>query len=113
MGFFKRLASVFGFGQEAVKNEQDDDSGGGIYNSGDGDKPREANHPRFQRKGFGVPVQVAVERSHLLQPCAAGDGGIQVLICFPFWNSFYSVVDCFIMLDYIAVWVTRLVVNFS
>lgn len=72
MGFFKKLAAVFGFGQEEVKNEEDDSS--------------ESNQPRFRetglpRKGFGVPVQVAVERSYLaplLQPSAAGDGGIQV-----------------------------------
>ncbi|CAH2079317.1 unnamed protein product [Thlaspi arvense] len=34
------------------------------------------------RKGFGVPVQVAVERSDpgpILQPCAASDGGVQGL----------------------------------
>lgn len=79
MGFFKKLASVFGFGQE----EEDD--------SGDGDKLREDTQPIFRqtglpRKGFGVPVQVSVQRSHLaplLQPCAAGDGGIQVCN-FPF-----------------------------
>ncbi|KAG2249422.1 hypothetical protein Bca52824_089050 [Brassica carinata] len=83
MGFLKKLAGVFGFGQEAVKNEEDDT----VIDSGDGDKRRENNQPRFRetrlpRKGFGVPVQVAVERSQLgpvLQPCSAGDGGIQGL----------------------------------
>ncbi|XP_010439920.1 PREDICTED: uncharacterized protein LOC104723284 [Camelina sativa] len=78
MGFFKKLAGVFGFGQEVLKDDDDDR---GIDDSGD------VNQPRFRetglpRKGFGVPVQVAVERSNLaplLQPCAAADGGIQGL----------------------------------
>ncbi|ESQ55621.1 hypothetical protein EUTSA_v10027517mg [Eutrema salsugineum] len=84
MGFLKKLAGVFGFGQEVVRNEEDESTG---IDSGDGDKRREDNQPKFRetglpRKGFGVPVQVAVERSQLgpvLQPCFAGDGGIQGL----------------------------------
>ncbi|XP_010434596.1 PREDICTED: uncharacterized protein LOC104718528 [Camelina sativa] len=80
MGFFKKLAGVFGFGQEVLKDDDDDDTG--INDSGD------VNQPRFRetglpRKGFGVPVQVSVESSNLapplLHPCAAGDGGIQGL----------------------------------
>ncbi|CAN8231553.1 unnamed protein product [Cochlearia groenlandica] len=76
MGILKKLAGLFGFGQE---DDYDDDVG---ESSGDGD-----NHPKFRetglpRKGFGVPVQVAVEKSRLgpvLQPSAAGDGGVQGL----------------------------------
>ncbi|CAH2078716.1 unnamed protein product [Thlaspi arvense] len=87
MGFLKKLAGVFGFGQEVVRNEDDDGGDGTGIDSGDGDKRRGDNQPRFRetglpRKGFGVPVQVAVERSQLgpvLQPCAARDGGIQGL----------------------------------
>ncbi|KAJ0236823.1 Phospholipid hydroperoxide glutathione peroxidase [Hirschfeldia incana] len=87
MGFLKKLAGVFGFGQEAVKNEEEDGGDDTVIDSGDGDKRRENNQPRFRetglpRRGFGVPVQVAVERSQLgpvLQPCSAGDGGIQGL----------------------------------
>lgn len=101
MGFLKKLAGVFGFGQEAVKNEEDDT----VIDSGDGDKRRENNQPRFRetrlpRKGFGVPVQVAVERSQLgpvLQPCSAGDGGIQVFL-FSFIRFSSLLVDCFIYL---------------
>ncbi|EOA17564.1 hypothetical protein CARUB_v10005925mg [Capsella rubella] len=81
MGFFKKLAGVFGFGQEVLKNEEDDNENTGIDDSGDGDEPR-FRETGLPRKGFGVPVQVAVERSNLaplLQPCAAGDGGIQGL----------------------------------
>ncbi|CAH8306412.1 unnamed protein product [Eruca vesicaria subsp. sativa] len=87
MGFLKKLAGVFGFGQEAVKNEEDDGGDDTVIDSGDGDRTRGNNQPRFRetglpRKGFGVPVQVAVERSQLgpvLQPCSAGDGDIQGL----------------------------------
>ncbi|XP_010449534.1 PREDICTED: uncharacterized protein LOC104731752 [Camelina sativa] len=78
MGFFKKLAGVFGFGQEVLKDDDDDR---GIHDSGDGDKPR-FRETGLPRKGFGVPVQVAVERSNLaplLHPCAAADGGIQGL----------------------------------
>lgn len=93
MGFLKKLAGVFGFGQEAVKNEEDDGGDGTVIDSGDGDKRRENNQPRFRetglpRRGFGVPVQVAVERSQLgplLHPCSAGDGGIQVFSFFFFF----------------------------
>ncbi|CAH8276229.1 unnamed protein product [Arabidopsis lyrata] len=77
MGFFKKLAGVFGFGQEVLKNEEDD-----INVSGDGDNQTRFRETGLPRKGFGVPVQVAVERSQLgplLQPCANGDGGIQGL----------------------------------
>lgn len=60
---------MFGFGQEVLKNEEDD--------SGDGDNQQRFRETGLPRKGFGV----AVERSQLgplLQPCANGDGGIQV-----------------------------------
>jgi hypothetical protein len=97
MGFLKKLTGILGFGHNdgggghgAVRDEDGD---GGDNNtgtvSGDGDKRREENQTRFRetgpRKGFGVPVQVAVERSNpgpILQPCAALDGGVQV--SFPF-----------------------------
>jgi hypothetical protein len=92
MGFFKKLAGVFGFGQEVLKNEEDDID---VY--GDGGNQQRFRETGLPRKGFGVPVQVAVERSQLgplLQPCANGDGGIQV------WDSCAGtvaiVVDCFI-----------------
>ncbi|KAL9287237.1 hypothetical protein AtEden1_Chr4g0294191 [Arabidopsis thaliana] len=77
MGFFKKLAGVFGFGQEVLKNEEDDID---VY--GDGGNQQRFRETGLPRKGFGVPVQVAVERSQLgplLQPCANGDGGIQGL----------------------------------
>ncbi|VVB08170.1 unnamed protein product [Arabis nemorensis] len=91
MGFLKKLTGIFGFGHNdgghgvARDGDGEGDTTGTV--SGDGDKRREDNQPRFResglpRKGFGVPVQVAVERSNpgpILQPCAASDGGIQGL----------------------------------
>lgn len=89
MGFLKKLTGIFGFGHndggghhQGVASEGD--NSGTV--SEDGDKRREDNQARFRetglpRRGFGVPVQVAVERSNpgpILQPCAASDGGVQV-----------------------------------
>lgn len=86
MGFLKKLTGIFGFGHN--------DGGGhqGVASEGDNntrtvsEDGREDNQGRFResglpRRGFGVPVQVAVERSNpgpILQPCAASDGGVQV-----------------------------------
>ncbi|CAH8278054.1 unnamed protein product [Arabidopsis lyrata] len=94
MGFLKKLTGILGFGHNdgggghgAVREEDGDGGDNTGTVSGDGDKRREENQTRFRetglpRKGFGVPVQVAVERSNpgpVLQPCAASDGGIQGL----------------------------------
>ena len=80
MGIFRRIAGFLGFVKDdghEVKDEEDDDSAS---------QPR--NRPHFKetglpRKGFSVPVQVAVDRSQpgpLLAPSDSGDGGVQVLI---------------------------------
>ncbi|CAN8245852.1 unnamed protein product [Cochlearia groenlandica] len=105
MGFLKKLTGILGFGHNDTGHGhshghghgavRDDEDGDGDNNtgkvSGDGDKRREDNNQNQQqrfretglpRKGFGVPVQVAVERSNpgpILQPCAARDGGVQGL----------------------------------
>ncbi|CAN7002374.1 unnamed protein product [Brassica oleracea var. botrytis] len=91
MGFLKKLTGIFGFGHNdgghgAARDEDGEGDNTGSV-SEDGDKRREGNQPRFRdtglpRRGFGVPVQVAVERSNaapILQPCAASDGGVQGL----------------------------------
>ncbi|BAB11097.1 unnamed protein product [Arabidopsis thaliana] len=77
MGFLKKLTGILGFGHN------DGGGGHGAVRDEDGDG---GNQTRFRetgpRKGFGVPVQVAVERSNpgpILQPCAALDGGVQGL----------------------------------
>lgn len=91
MGFLKKLTGIFGFGHNdgghgvAAREEDGEGDNTGTV-SEDGDKRREDNQQRFRetglpRRGFGVPVQVAVERSNpgpILQPCAASDGGVQV-----------------------------------
>ncbi|KAL0692908.1 hypothetical protein Bca4012_060088 [Brassica carinata] len=94
MGFLKKLTGIFGFGHNdggghgVAARDEDGDVGDHIGTvSEDGGKRREDNQPRFRetglpRRGFGVPVQVAVERSNpgpILQPCAASDGGVQGL----------------------------------
>ncbi|CAA7014500.1 unnamed protein product [Microthlaspi erraticum] len=89
MGFMKKLTGIFGFGHhEVARDGEVDGVKNGAVSGGDGgDKRREENQPRFRetglpRKGFGVPVQVAVERPNpgpILQPCAAADGGVQGL----------------------------------
>ncbi|CAF2142494.1 uncharacterized protein LOC103853728 [Brassica rapa] len=92
MGFLKKLTGIFGFGHNdgghgAAARDEDGEGDNTGSVSEDGDKRREGNQARFRetglpRRGFGVPVQVAVERSSpgpILQPCAASDGGVQGL----------------------------------
>ncbi|KAG2261852.1 hypothetical protein Bca52824_068931 [Brassica carinata] len=82
MGFLKKLTGILGFGHNDVAHGDNNETV-----SNDGDKRWEDNQPRFRetglpRKGFGVPVQVAVERSNpgpILQPCPASDGVVQGL----------------------------------
>lgn len=91
MGFLKKLTGIFGFGHNDGGHGVEDGAGDNTGKvSGDGDKHRDGNQPRFHetglpRKGFGVPVQVAVERSSpgpILQPCPASDGVLQVCLSF-------------------------------
>lgn len=75
MGLFKRIAGFLGFSRD---NPHDDDRVD--------DDEQQDTRPVFQetgvpRKGFGVQVQVAVDRPHVgpvLIPCTSGDGGVQV-----------------------------------
>ncbi|PKI46892.1 uncharacterized protein LOC116205644 [Punica granatum] len=82
MGLFRKIAGLFGFGKDDVnKDEEEDEEGGGE------EEDRNRGAANFQptglpRKGFGVPVQVPVERSNpgpVLVPCNSGDGGVQGL----------------------------------
>ncbi|KAH8521471.1 hypothetical protein Peur_040155 [Populus x canadensis] len=86
MRFFKRIAGFLGFAKDdggyEVKDQQQEEAE-------EQDDHQHPNHVRsnFQetglpRKGFGVPVQVAVERPQLgplIVPCISGDGGLQGL----------------------------------
>uniref|UniRef100_A0A2P2J712 Uncharacterized protein LOC105121582 n=2 Tax=Rhizophora mucronata TaxID=61149 RepID=A0A2P2J712_RHIMU len=93
MRFLKRIAGFLGFvrddgGQELRDHQSEED------NDNDGDHDYLHHHRqqpqagfKFQetglpRKGFSVPVQVAVDRPCLrpvLLPCTSGDGGVQGL----------------------------------
>ncbi|XVE57462.1 hypothetical protein DITRI_Ditri04bG0092500 [Diplodiscus trichospermus] len=81
MRFFRRLVGLLGFARDdghEVKDQENDH-----HND---DEPTN-NRPVFRetglpRRGFSVPVQVAVDRPQLvplLLPCTSGDGGVQGL----------------------------------
>ncbi|CAN7026956.1 hypothetical protein IGI04_025127 [Brassica rapa subsp. trilocularis] len=82
MGFLKKLTGIFGFGHnDGGHGVEDGDNTGKVDKLGDGDQPR-FRETGLPRKGFGVPVQVAVERSNpgpILQPCPSSDGVVQGL----------------------------------
>ena len=91
MRFFKRIAGFLGLakddGGNEVKDQQQQEAEAGAEEQ---DGHQHPNHVRFRsnfqetglpRKGFGVPVQVVVERPQLgpvIVPCISGDGGLQV-----------------------------------
>ncbi|CAI0418532.1 unnamed protein product [Linum tenue] len=90
MRFFRRIAGILGFvrdegGEHEEEQEKGDHEAEQQYvpphQSRDHHRPdyRETGIPR---KGFSVPVKVAVERQQpgpILIPCKAGDGGVQGL----------------------------------
>ncbi|KAL0553030.1 hypothetical protein IC582_006915 [Cucumis melo] len=80
MRFFRKIAGILGFSKDDshdVKNEDDDvDS--------DTHAPDRVHMQAtgLPRRGFSVPVQVAVNRSNpgpILLPSSSGDGGVQGL----------------------------------
>ncbi|KAF8027221.1 hypothetical protein BT93_E0205 [Corymbia citriodora subsp. variegata] len=92
MGLFRRIAGILGFGRDEVNRDDDDQR----QHRGDGDEPEEggedppnaAGRSRsyqetgLPRRGFSVPVKVAVDRpapGPVLVPCDSGDGGVQGL----------------------------------
>ena len=85
MGFLKKLTGIFGFGHnDGGHGVEDGDNTGKVDKLGDGDQPR-FRETGLPRKGFGVPVQVAVERSNpgpILQPCPSSDGVVHVCLSF-------------------------------
>ncbi|GMH26753.1 hypothetical protein Nepgr_028596 [Nepenthes gracilis] len=80
MRFFRRIAGILGLGKDDTHASKDEDD------DADAD---ETGHDQMNvepipgpRKGFSVPVQVAVERPSLgpvVVPCNAGNGGVQGL----------------------------------
>ncbi|OMO77255.1 hypothetical protein CCACVL1_15132 [Corchorus capsularis] len=83
MRFFRRIAGFLGFVRDdghEVKDQENNPN-----NNNNNQQPN--NRPTYQdtglpRRGFSVPVQVAVDRPQpgpLLLPCISGDGGVQGL----------------------------------
>ncbi|PON57059.1 phospholipid hydroperoxide glutathione peroxidase [Parasponia andersonii] len=84
MGFLRRVAGLLGFVKDEnheLKDEEDDDDATNTTAS----QARNRSHFKetgLPRKGFSVPVQVAVDRSQpgpLLARSDSGDGGVQGL----------------------------------
>lgn len=81
MGFLKRFAGFLGFSREESHEESsrevEEDE---VVDQSDRVYRQEARGPR---RGFSVPVQVAVEKTHqigpVLLPCVPGQGGVQVI----------------------------------
>ncbi|KAE8693151.1 Detected protein of confused Function [Hibiscus syriacus] len=81
MRFFRRIAGLFGFARDDAHEVNDQE------NDHQSDNKTPGNRPVFQetglpRRGFSVPVQVAVDRSQpgpVLLPSTSGDGGVQGL----------------------------------
>lgn len=76
MRFLRRIAGFLGFSKDdshEVKDDETNDVDDVDFNRGETHLPR---------KGFSVPVQVAVDRAQvgpIIVPCTVGDGGVQGL----------------------------------
>lgn len=108
MGFLRKMAGMLGFtkddGHEVKDNGEEDE-----------DDNQAQNRANFQetglpRKGFSVPVQVAVDRNlpgPVLVPCRSGDGGVQVNHL-----SLSISLKTFISIDELNCWISiRLIYN--
>ncbi|KAK6250962.1 hypothetical protein QQP08_010149 [Theobroma cacao] len=86
MRFFRRIAGLLGFVRDDGHEVKDQENDHHNSNNNNNNQPP-SNRPVFQetglpRRGFSVPVQVAVDRPQpgpLLLPCTSGDGGVQGL----------------------------------
>ncbi|KAL3598772.1 hypothetical protein D5086_006690 [Populus alba] len=88
MRFFKRLAGFLGFakddGGHEVKDQQEQEEDEEDHHQHPNQAPFRSNFQEtgLPRKGFSVPLQVAVERPQLgpvIVYCNSGDGGVQGL----------------------------------
>ncbi|KAK6947437.1 hypothetical protein RJ641_000910 [Dillenia turbinata] len=84
MGFLRRIAGILGFGKDEVGHEvkdlEDDNTNNNNYCT-DHNRFNDEDLSRLPRKGFSVPVQVAVDRAPvgpILVPCSGGEGGVQL-----------------------------------
>ena len=82
MGFLRRIAGFLGFARDDGHEVKDDDDDDGHHHHDDPNRTRaHFKETGLPRKGFSVPVQVAVDRSQpgpVLAPSDSGDGGVQV-----------------------------------
>ncbi|KAG6633643.1 hypothetical protein I3843_12G061500 [Carya illinoinensis] len=84
MGLFRKIAGFLGLGKDDGHETRDEEGDEDNNNNSD---TRTHDRAPFQetglpRRGFGVPIQVVVDRSQLgpiLVPCNPSDGGIQGL----------------------------------
>uniref|UniRef100_A0A5B7AU22 Uncharacterized protein n=1 Tax=Davidia involucrata TaxID=16924 RepID=A0A5B7AU22_DAVIN len=76
MRFLRRIAGFLGFVKDEAHEVKDEDE----EDEENADVNRVETH--LPRKGFSVPVQVAVERAQVgpvVIPCSVGEGGVQGL----------------------------------
>lgn len=79
MRFFRKIAGILGFAKDDshdVKNDDDD-----IDSDNHAPDRVHLQETGLPRRGFGVPVQVAVNRPQpapIIVPSSSGDGGVQV-----------------------------------
>ncbi|KAL5208176.1 hypothetical protein ABZP36_032611 [Zizania latifolia] len=83
MGFFRRIAGIFGASRDDADHHEAA-AGGSASSEAPRDKAAAAAAAaaarNVQRRGFGVQVPVPVDRSGpgpVLVPCPQGDGGVQ------------------------------------
>ncbi|KAD6453630.1 hypothetical protein R6Q59_015475 [Mikania micrantha] len=84
MRFLKRLVGFLGFGHHEVNKESEDEiDENGHNNPNSTEEIHQYIDSNLPRKGFSVSVQVPVDKSRqigpILEPCPAGDGGVQGL----------------------------------
>lgn len=105
MRFLRRIAGFLGLARDDghdVKDQEDEEdtiasSATNNNHNQQVNKPRVFQETGLPRKGFSVPVQVAVDRRQsgpVIVPCTSGGGGVQVrflslsiLLSFVFWIS--------------------------
>ncbi|KAF5729693.1 hypothetical protein HS088_TW20G00057 [Tripterygium wilfordii] len=80
MRLLRRIAGFLGFAKDDAHDVKDQDED--TDNDSHAHLPRDFHETGLPRKGFGVKVQVAVDRPQLaplLLPSTSGDGGVQGL----------------------------------
>lgn len=82
MGLFKKLSGFLGFARDEEPIEDAESAADASISSSGVAAATTVPVQHLPRKGFSVPVQVAVERAQLgpvIVPCNSGEGGLQVI----------------------------------